>query len=403
MGFLHFDKSMEIIKSIEIKNYKKSKRYLTHSLGYILAEDIIADHNSPEARTSAMDGYAVKYEDLKLKRLKISGINPAGSELKDSVQRGFCIKTFTGSLMPDGSDTLIPIENVTVDGDEIVIDEVVPFGFSVREVGENYSKGEKLIEKGRKIDFADIGVMASLNIVSPLVYEKPIVSIISTGSELLELGEVQKNISQIRSSNNYILEAIIKKYGGEPLQLGCIGDNRDNISKTIGDALQQSDIVVTTGGVSVGDFDFVKDVIVDELGCEVLFKGVRIKPGQHIMLAKRGDKFILSLPGFAYSSTVTGLLYLTPLIEKLQNSNSSSLKMVKATLRESFKKRHKKAEFTACRVILEDGNYFIDFQGKKSGTSAILTNMLSDTALMVTSEEDSSKEVGDIVNIILLD
>ena len=402
MAFLHFNDSMEIIKNIEINNYKKSKRYLTHCLGYILAEDIIADHNSPEAKTSAMDGYAVRYQDLKLKRLKISSINPAGSELKDSVKKGCAIKTFTGSLMPDGSDTLIPIENVTVDGDEIVIDEVVPLGFSVREVGENYAKGEKLIKKGTKIDFAHIGVMASLNIVSPLVYEKPIVSIISTGSELLELGEVQNNISQIRSSNNYILEAIIKKYGGEPLQLGCISDDKDSILKSVKDALSQSDIVVTTGGVSVGDFDFVKDVIV-ELGCKVLFKGVRVKPGQHIMVAKKGDKFIVALPGFAYSSTVTALLYLVPLIEKLQNNNAPSLKIVQATLREPFKKRQKKAEFTACRVSLEDGNYFVDFKGKKSGTSAILTNMLGDTALMVTSEEDSSKEIGDIVKIILLD
>ncbi len=401
MAFLYFDYSMDIINNIEIKNYKKSKKYLIDTLGYVLAEDIIADHNSPEAPTSAMDGYAIKHKDLELGRLKISSINPAGSELRDDVRDGESIKTFTGSLMPKGADTLIPIENVTVDGDHIIINESVPFGFSVREIGENYLKDEKLIEQGTKINFTHIGVMASLNIVSPLVYEKPKVSIISTGSELLELGEIQNNSSQIRSSNNYILEAIIKKYGGEPLQLGCIGDNKETILEVVEDALFQSDIVVTTGGVSVGDFDFVKDVIV-ELGCKVLFKGVRIKPGQHIMLAQKDNKFILALPGFAYSSTVTGLLYLLPLIEKLQKSKSS-LKMVEATLREPFNKRHKKAEFTACRVILENGNYFVDFKGKKSGTSAILTNMLDSTALLVTSEDDSSKVIGDKVQILLLD
>ncbi len=401
MAFLYFDYSMDIINNIEIKNYKKSKKYLIDTLGYVLAEDIIADHNSPEAPTSAMDGYAIKHKDLELGRLKISSINPAGSELRDEVRDGESIKTFTGSLMPKGADTLIPIENVTVDGDHIIINESVPFGFSVREIGENYLKDEKLIEQGTKINFTHIGVMASLNIVSPLVYEKPKVSIISTGSELLELGEIQNNSSQIRSSNNYILEAIIKKYGGEPLQLGCIGDNKETILEVVEDALFQSDIVVTTGGVSVGDFDFVKDVIV-ELGCRVLFKGVRIKPGQHIMLAQKDNKFILALPGFAYSSTVTGLLYLLPLIEKLQKSKSS-LKMVEATLREPFNKRHKKAEFTACRVILENGNYFVDFKGKKSGTSAILTNMLDSTALLVTSEDDSSKVIGDKVQILLLD
>ncbi len=401
MAFMHFDESIDIIKNIEIESYKTHKKYLTDCLGYVLAEDIIADHNSPAFPTSAMDGYAVKHEDLALGRLKISSINPAGSDLVDEVIGGQCIKTFTGSLMPKGADTLIPIENVTVEGDEIVINEEVPFGFSVRAIGENYANRQKLIEVGTKIDFADIGVMASLNVVSPLVYEKPRVAILSTGSELLELGENQTSDAQIRSSNNYILEAIVKKYDGEPLQLGCISDNKESILSAVKKALSQSDIVVTTGGVSVGDFDFVKDVIV-ELGCEVLFKGVRVKPGQHIMVAKKDDKFIVALPGFAYSSTVTALLYMVPLIAKLQKGKCS-LRIVEATLRSPFNKRIKKAEFTACNYSLEEGSYFVDFNGKKAGSSAILTNMLGSTALLVTSEEDTPNVIGDKVKILLID
>ena len=401
MAFMHFDNSIEIINNTEIKNYKASKRYLTNTLGYVLAEDIITDHNSPEFPTSAMDGYAVKHADLKLGRLKISSINPAGEELHDEVKEGACIKTFTGSLMPHGSDTLIPIENVTVEGDEIIINQEVPFEFSVRAIGENYEKGQKLIAKGTKIGFADIGVMASLNIVSPLVYEKPRVAVLSTGSELLELGEPQSSDAQIRSSNNYILEALVNKYDGKAIQLGCILDDKETILNGVKSALEQSDIVVTTGGVSVGDFDFVKDVIV-EIGCEVLFKGVRVKPGQHIMVAKKDDKFIVALPGFAYSSTVTALLYVVPLIAKLQNGKCS-LRMVEATLRDSFNKRQKKAEFTACNYSLENGNYFLDFKGKKAGSSAILTNMLGSTAILVTSEDDKSKVEGDRVKVLLID
>jgi len=401
MAFMHFDESIEILNRIEINNYKASKRYLTDTLGYVLAKDIVTDHNSPEFPTSAMDGYAVKHADLKLGRLKISSINPAGEALHDEVKEGACIKTFTGSLMPHGSDTLIPIENVTVDGDEIIINQEVPFGFSVRAIGENYEKGQNLIAQGTKIGFADIGVMASLNVVSPLVYEKPRVAILSTGSELLELGEPQTSDAQIRSSNNYILEALVNKYDGKAIQLGCILDDKETILNGVQSALEQSDIVVTTGGVSVGDFDFVKDVIV-ELGCEVLFKGVRVKPGQHIMVAKKEDKFIVALPGFAYSSTVTALLYVVPLIAKLQKG-TCSLRLVEATLRDGFNKRQKKAEFTACNYSLEDGQYFVDFQGKKAGSSAILTNMLGSTALLVTSEEDNSKVKGDTVKILLID
>ena len=397
---IHFDESIEMIQNLEINNYKTKKLYLVDALGYVLAEDIVADHNSPEFPTSAMDGYAIIHEDMTLGTLKVGSINPAGSALKEEVIGGTCIKTFTGSLMPHGADTLIPIENVEVDGDEIVIKEEVPQGFSVREVGENYAKGQLLIPKGTKIDFPQIGVMASLNIANVLVYEKPTVAILSTGSELLELGEEQTNDAQIRSSNNYILEAIVKKYDGVPMQLGCIKDDKESITKAVSDALEKSDIVVTTGGVSVGDFDFVKDVIV-ELGCDVVFKGVRVKPGQHIMVARKGDKFIIGLPGFAYSSTVTALLYVVPLIEKLQQGKCS-LRKVKAILKEAFIKRAKKAEFTACNVSLVQGEHYVDFKDKKVGSSAILTNMLGNVALLVTSEDDSSKEVGDAVDVLLL-
>jgi molybdopterin molybdotransferase len=399
MAFIHFDESIEILQNLKINNYKTKKLYLVDALGYVLAEDIVADHNSPEFPTSAMDGYAIMHEDMSLGRVRIASINPAGSALKDSVIGGTCIKTFTGSLMPYGADTLIPIENVEVDGDEIIIKEAVPQGFSVREIAENYAKGQMLIPKGTKIDFPQIGVMSSLNIANVLVYEKPTVAIISTGSELLELGEEQTNDAQIRSSNNYILEAMVKKYDGVPMQLGCIKDNRETIREEISAALKKSDIVVTTGGVSVGDFDFVKDVIF-ELGYDIVFKGVRVKPGQHIVVARKEDKFIVGLPGFAYSSTVTALLYLLPLIVKFQQGKST-LHKVKAKLKEPFIKRAKKAEFTACNVSLVQGEYYIDFKGKKVGSSAILTNMLGEVALLVTSENDASKDTGDLVDILL--
>jgi len=396
---IHFDESIQRIENQQINTYKTKKLYLMEAQGYILAEDIIADHNSPEFPTSAMDGYAVRYEDLREGRLKIASINPAGSELQEEVEAGSCIKTFTGSLMPHGADTLIPIENVEVEGNEIVIKETVPRGFSVREIGENYAKGQTLIKAGTKLDFSQIGVLASLNIVHVSVYEKPTVAILSTGSELLDLGEMQTNDAQIRSSNNYVIEAIVRKYDAIPMQLGCIKDDKESITVAVAEALEKSDIVVTTGGVSVGDFDFVKDVIY-ELGCEVVFKGVRVKPGQHIMVARKEDRFIVALPGFAYSSTVMALVYVLPLIAKLQKG-IYPLKKVKATLKEPFTKRAKKEEFTACNISLEEGRYYVDFNDKKVGTSAILTNMLGSIALLETSEDESSKEAGDEVSVLL--
>jgi len=397
---MHFDESMRIVREQKPSTYRKKRLYIMDALGFVLAEDIVADHNSPEYPTSGMDGYAIKHEDQVLGRLRIAAINPAGADKRFEVIGGTCVKTFTGSLMPEGADTLIPIENVTVEGEEIVINEEVPKGFSVREVGENYAQGDVLIKAGTKLDFSHIGVLAGLNVVHVTVYEKPRVAVLSTGSELLDLGEAQTSASQIRSSNNYTIEAIVRKYGGEALQMGCVKDDKATITQAIAEAAEAADIVVTTGGVSVGDYDFVKDVV-GELGFEVLFKGVRIKPGQHILLARRGDTFLVALPGFAYSSTVTALLYVVPLIAAFQ-AQHDPLVRVKATLKEPFTKRAKKAEFTACNVTLEDGRYVVDFKGKKVGTSAIMTNMLGPVGLLYTTQEDTSKEAGEEVTVLLI-
>jgi len=344
---ISFRESMELLDTITFRP-RVIKRYLMDSLGYHLAKDIIASYNSPSAPTAAMDGYAIRFEDQNEDKLKIAGINPAGASKEFILEPKSAIKTFTGSIMPKGSDTLIPIENVEVEKDYILIKERVERGFSVRQIGENFREGEILIPKGEYINYSQIGVMAALNIVNVEVFAKPRVSILSSGSELLELGEEQKKQSEIRSSNNYTIEAIVKRFGGEPVQLGVVKDDLNSIKEAILNALRVSDIVVTTGGVSVGDFDFVKDVV-KEVGAEVLFKGVVIKPGQHIMVATKDEKVIVALPGFAYSSTVTALLYVVPLIKKFQGSKSP-IKKVKAILQEPFIKRSKKEEFTPANL-----------------------------------------------------
>ena len=397
---ISFDESMYILDSLVIEPTKIIELPLMEAQDYILAEDIIASSNSPEYPTSGMDGYAIKYEDQSLGELEIQGINPAGASEVEELVAGKAIKTFTGSLMPQGSDTLIPIENVEVVGNSIKIEKEVPFGFSVREVGENFKKDEILIKKGTKLSFSEIGVLASLNYTYVKVYEKVKVAVIATGEELLELGEEQTRPSQIRSSNNYTIEALAKEHNAQVTNFGCVGDDLDELKKVFKNALNTCDIVVSTGGVSVGDFDFVKDIVKDELEAKVLFKGVVIKPGQHIMLAQANNKTILALPGFAYSSTVTALLYLLPLLYKYQNSKYNRLTL-KAKLLSDFTKKSKKTEFTPCNVYQNHGELFVDFRGKKDGTSAIMTNMIDTKALVVNKENDTSKKAGEFVEIFL--
>ena len=399
--FINYNQSLDILNSLNISHTSTQKLFVSDTLNRILAKDIVAKDNSPAYETSAMDGYAVQFDDLSTSKIKIIDKNPAGTVVDSHVSKGTCIKTFTGSLMPKGSDTLIPIENVTVEDEYIVINTPVPKGFSVRAIGENYKENEILIDKSTKIDFAHIGVMASLNIVQVEVFTKPIVAIASTGSEILDVGEDQTSIAQIRSSNHLTLEAIAKKYGADVHQMGVVKDDRESITTLLKNALKNSDIVVTTGGVSVGDYDYVKDIIKDELGCDVLFQGVNIKPGQHILFAKKDDKYIIGLPGFAYSSTVTFLLYVLPLIFKFKNSDES-LKIINAIIEEDFNKKASKTIFTACNVKYVDGEYKINFNGKKNGTSAILTNMLGNPGLLLQEEDSVNISKGDKVKVILL-
>lgn len=397
--FITFDESIEVLNSINIVEKSTQKLFLTNALGRVLAEDIIALENSPEFPTSGMDGYAFKFEDIN-SELKIIEKNPAGYVVEKEVVSKTCIKTFTGALMPKGSDTLVPIENVEVLEDRIKIVKSVPKGFAVRDVGENYKKDEVLIKKGTIIGFSEVGVLASLNIPQIKVYSKPIIAVASTGSEILDLGVEKTNDSQIRSSNHLTLEALFTQCGAEVIQNGPVDDDIENITNFFETSLKKADIVVTTGGVSVGDYDFVQDVIKDKLKAKVLFHGVFVKPGMHILVAIKDEKIIIALPGFAYSSTVCAILYVLPLIYKLKNSNEK-LPIVKAKINQDLNNPTNKKIFTACNVEYKNGEYIIDFVGKKSGTSAILTNMLGSPALLI-QEENSSLKSGDLVDIILL-
>ncbi|MDH4944733.1 gephyrin-like molybdotransferase Glp [Sulfurimonas sp. C5] len=400
MNLLSYETSQNMLELLQVNSSKFERVPLSDALDRILAEDIVAKYNDPQFPTASMDGYAVKHADLAKGELVVLGDNPAGNDEQRVVEEGECIKTFTGSKMPEGADTLIQIENVTFKDGKITINETVKEGSSVRPVGESYQAGDVLIKKGTKVGFAEVGVLAGLNQVMVKVALRPKVAVVATGSEIIDLGEHSDNPAQIRSSNNYTLEALFKQAGAEVIQIGTAPDDKEKLMQTFESAINSADIVVSTGGVSVGDYDFVKD-IVPRLGASVVFKGVAIKPGRHVMVAQRDEKFVLALPGFPYSSTVTAILYALPLIAKMLGAQKP-YKTVAAKLQEDFKKRSPFTEFTTCNVLIEDGEYFVNFKDKKMGSSAILTNMLHNSGLMISGEDDKELTAGTFVNVILL-
>ena len=223
MKLLSYETSQDMLDLLQVNSNRYENIALSSSLGRVLFEDIVAEFNDPQFPTASMDGYAVIYSDLGEKSIKILGANPAGQEETRAVSTGECIKTFTGSMMQRGADTLIQIENVSVNDGCITVDEMVLLGSSIRPIGEGYRAGEVLIKKGTKIGFAQIVVMAGLNKVMVKVALRPRVAVISTGSEILDLGVNSDNPSQIRSSNNYTLAALFEQAGAEVVQLGKIG------------------------------------------------------------------------------------------------------------------------------------------------------------------------------------
>ena len=399
MKFKDYDATIaDLISSMNGVETLVKKVFLTDTQGMILAEDIVADENSPLHVTSSMDGYAFRHEDQDKGVLKLSDFVPAGTDISTVVKEGTCVKTFTGSLMSDGSDTLIPIENVEVNGDEVKIIKPVSKGYSIRPVGENYFEGEVLIKKGAKIGFAEIGVMAEVGKVQVLVYSKPRVGILATGSEIVDLGEVKTNDAQIRSSNHVTLEAIVKANGAEVNRLGIAKDDKELIKKNITEALAHNDIVITTGGVSVGDYDFVKDII-KGMDPEYIVDGASVKPGRHIKIVKVGNKYIFALPGFPYSSAVMCFLYILPLLKSMQGLHVKST-YIEAIIEEDYKKRSPFTEFTACNLELRDGKFYVNLNGKKLGSSAILTNMLNQSALLRIEQTTKLIEKGEKVKVL---
>ncbi len=400
MKFEKFEDTLGALRESINMEYPVENLFLIDALDRILATDIVAKENNPIFETASMDGYAIRAEDQDMGELKIIDFLPAGSYKGNLVTKGTCVKTFTGSLMSEGSDTLLPIENVEVSGDKIKIVTPVSKGFSSRPVGENYKKGETLIRKGTKIEYAQIGVLAELGYVQIPVFIKPRISVIATGSEILDFGEPKENISQIRSSNHITIEAILKKAGADTIRYGIVKDDKEEIKDKISQALRSSDIVVTTGGVSVGDYDFVKDILGD-MEPEYIVNGSFIKPGRHIKIVKIGDKYIFALPGFPYSSSVGTFLYVLPLLRAM-SGRKFEIPTLRAYMDENYKKRSKYKEFTACNLFFRDGKVMVNLDGKKTGSSAILNNMLDDAALLSIDEKIKELKKGDLVEVVLL-
>ncbi len=371
--------------------------------GRVLAEDIIAPRNIPPWDNSAMDGYAVRSQDVqgaskeKPTVLKVLGDLPAGRIFEGRAGAGEAVRIMTGAPLPEGFDTVIQVEDTEKDGDRVKIFSSPGKGKNIRLAGEDVRAGTRILEEGALLRPAQIGMLASIQRSVVSVYQQPRVAILSTGDELLEIDERWEE-GKIVNSNSYSLTALVAECGGLPLQLGIAKDRREELSNKIQQGLV-ADILVTSGGVSVGDYDLVKKML-NELG-QMNFWKVAMRPGQPLAFGMISGKPLFGLPGNPVSSMVSFEQFVRPSILKMCGHKDLFRPTLKAILREDISKKAGLVHFIRCFLIPEEEKIFASTTGDQG--SGILSSMVKAQGLIVLPREQTLARAGEEVKVIILD
>jgi molybdopterin molybdotransferase len=317
---------------------------LADALGRVLAEDIAARRTQPPMDVSAMDGYAVRAADVASvpATLRVVGYAPAGDSHDDTVGPGDAVRIFTGGPVPDGADTIVIQEDTESNGDTVMVKESAPKGHYVRPAGLDFKEGEVLLRQGRLLSARDVGLAAAMNHPWLMVRRKPRVTILATGDEVVMPGDpVGRN--QIVSSNGLALAAAVRAFGGEPILLGIAPDDRDALARMAAGAAG-SDLLLTTGGVSVGEHDLVQSVLGDE-GLEIDFWRIAMRPGKPLMFGHIGDTMTIGLPGNPVSTLVCSMIFVQPAIRAMLGMAEVRPYTVKAQLAAPLPKNDQREDY----------------------------------------------------------
>lgn len=364
---------------------------LAAAAGRVAGEDVASTRAVPSAANSAMDGYAVRHADLASlpARLRVTATAPAGTVVATAVERGTAVKLFTGSVIPAGADTVVKVED-TDERDGVVVVRQAPLsGANIRAAGEDIRPGDVVLACGTPLGPADVGVLASIGRATVVVHRRPQVAIVSTGSELVEVDD-EPGPGQVVNSNAYTLAAAVREAGGDAVVLPIARDRPDAIRAQLAEALR-ADVVLSTGGVSVGDLDFVKQAL-DELGVEQLFWKVAQKPGKPLAFGRLGDRLVFGLPGNPVSALVCFHVYVRPALRRLQGHRRLHLPVVQATLAARVRKATGLTEFVRVRLAEREGGFVATAVASQS--SGVLTSLGAGAALLVGPAADTELRAG---------
>lgn len=338
------------------------------SINRVLSEDIFSDVDMPPFNKSAMDGYACRSEDL-ANELEVIEVIGAGHSPTKVVGKNQCSKIMTGAKVPEGANTVIVVEAVQELSNGKIKYRAKTSKSNICELGEDVKSGDLVISKGTKIKSKHIAVLASVGKVEVEVFRKPKVAVISTGDELVE-PIMKPRGSQIRNSNAYQLKAQLKEMGVDAEYVGIALDNESSTREVVQKAIDfNADIIIASGAVSVGDFDFVPK-IVKELGFEFLFHGVATKPGKRTLFGKKDNQFFLGVPGNPVSSFIQFQMLLKPFINRLMG-NSDNFKDLEFELDNDFKRKNAKRLSFEPVIIKENKVELANYNGSADITSLV--------------------------------
>ncbi|MEN8222512.1 MAG: gephyrin-like molybdotransferase Glp [Acidobacteriota bacterium] len=362
---------------------------LLESGGRILAEDICSEIEMPPFNKSAMDGYAVVSDDSS-EKFEIIETIPAGKFPEKKVGKGQCSRIMTGAPLPAGADRVIKVEVTREEGEFMYITGNDPAG-NVCVRGEDIKTGDRILEKGKIMRAAEIGAAASLGNNRVKVYKKVRAGLITTGSEIREPGEILVP-GQIYNSNGYSLSAQLLSSGAEVIEKKIVRDERAELMNELGKMIDNTELSIISGGVSMGEFDLVPEVL-EELGVKVHFNKVAVKPGKPTLFGTRGDKVVFGLPGNPVSTFVIFEILVKPLLMRMAGSRYSPV-IIKGRLEEGYKRKKTERDFYV-PVFYENGLvHLLDYHG-----SAHFVSLIKSNGLLKISRGVSEIPRGEIVDV----
>lgn len=365
---------------------------LTASLGYVLSADVLAPIYMPPFDQSAMDGYALTLG--KTLEYKITGEVQAGSSENPSMEMGDAVRIFTGAAVPSDANAVIMQEKTTVEGDLLRIDELPKPSANIRPLGEQIKKGEIALEKGTELSPAAVGFLAGIGVSEVTVFQKPSIAVVVTGDELVSAGQVLER-GQIYESNGVMLENALQKTGFEVPTVVRVKDDYEATKKLLKELLEKQDFVLISGGISVGDYDFVGKALL-ELGVEQLFYKVRQKPGKPMFLGKTATSIVFALPGNPAAALSCYYQYVLTALKKAVGLPNYALKKVYLPITKAYLKKGDRAHFLKAKLA-ENGVERLDGQ-----SSAMLFSFAYADALIYIPKDQMQTEAGALVEVHLL-